>query len=202
MVKKIALTLCTALVASSMAMAQNRTVKGKITDANGNPIIGATVKVEGSKTVGAVTAGDGQFSISVPANSKLNVTYIGYKPQTVQVNNRTNLVIVIEEDNEQLGEVTVVAYGTKRKQDVVGSVTNVNKNIIANAQSSSVSSALEGAVAGVQVLSGSGQPGSDAAIYVRGIGSMSASNAALIVVDGVPFNGKLSDINPQDIQSI
>ena len=202
MVKKIALTLCTALVASSMAMAQNRTVKGKITDANGNPIIGATVKVEGSKTVGAVTAGDGQFSISVPANSKLNVTYIGYKPQTVQVNNRTNLVIVIEEDNEQLGEVTVVAYGTKRKQDVVGSVTNVNKNIIANAQSSSVSSALEGAVAGVQVLSGSGQPGSDAAIYVRGIGSISASNAALIVVDGVPFNGKLSDINPQDIQSI
>ena len=202
MVKKIALTLCTALVASSMAMAQNRTVKGKITDANGNPIIGATVKVEGSKTVGAVTAGDGQFSISVPANSKLNVTYIGYKPQTVQVNNRTNLVIVIEEDNEQLGEVTVVAYGTKRKQDVVGSVANVNKNIIANAQSSSVSSALEGAVAGVQVLSGSGQPGSDAAIYVRGIGSMSASNAALIVVDGVPFNGKLSDINPQDIQSI
>ena len=202
MVKKIALTLCTALVASSMAMAQNRTVKGKITDANGNPIIGATVKVEGSKTVGAVTAGDGQFSISVPANSKLNVTYIGYKPQTVQVNNRTNLVIVIEEDNEQLGEVTVVAYGTKRKQDVVGSVTNVNKNIIANAQSSSVSSALEGAVAGVQVLSGSGQPGSDASIYVRGIGSMSASNAALIVVDGVPFNGKLSDINPQDIQSI
>ena len=202
MVKKIALTLCTALVASSMAMAQNRTVKGKITDANGNPIIGATVKVEGSKTVGAVTAGDGQFSISVPANSKLNVTYIGYKPQTVQVNNRTNLVIVIEEDNEQLGEVTVVAYGTKRKQDVVGSVTNVNKNIIANAQSASVSSALEGAVAGVQVLSGSGQPGSDAAIYVRGIGSMSASNAALIVVDGGPFNGKLSDINPQDIQSI
>ena len=109
MVKKIALTLCTALVASSMAMAQNRTVKGKITDANGNPIIGATVKVEGSN-VGAVTAGDGQFSISVPANSKLNITYIGYKPQTVQVKNRTNLVIVIEEDNEQLGEVTVVAY--------------------------------------------------------------------------------------------
>ena len=78
MVKKIALTLCTALVAGSMAMAQNRTVTGKITDANGSPIIGATVKVEGSKNVGAVTAGDGQFSISVPANSKLNITYIGY----------------------------------------------------------------------------------------------------------------------------
>ena len=202
MVKKIALTLCTALVAGSMAMAQNRTVTGKVTDADGSPIIGATVKVEGSKNVGAVTAGDGQFSISVPANSKLNITYIGYKPQTVQVKNRTNLVIVIEEDHEQLGEVTVVAYGTKRKQDVVGSVTTVNKTIVANAQAASVSSALEGAVAGVQVLSGSGQPGSDASIYVRGVGSMSASNAALIVVDGVPFNGKLSDINPQDIASI
>lgn len=79
MVKKIALTLCTALVAGSMAMAQNRTVTGKVTDADGSPIIGATVKVEGSKNVGAVTAGDGQFSISVPANSKLNITYIGYK---------------------------------------------------------------------------------------------------------------------------
>lgn len=202
MANKIALTLASAFVVSATALAQNRTVTGTVTDANGDPIVGATVKVEGHKNVGAVTAGDGRFSISVPADGKLNVSYIGYKPQTVHVKNRSNLTIVIEEDHEQLGEVTVVAYGTKRKQDIVGSVTSVKKDIITNAQSASVTNALEGAVSGLQVVSSTGQPGSDASIVVRGVGSISASNTALIVVDGVPFNGRLSDLNPQDIASI
>lgn len=115
---------------------------------------------------------------------------------------RTSLVVSLEEDAMALDEVTVVAFGTKRKQDLVGSVTSVKQSIISNSQATSVSSALEGAVAGLQVVTTSGQPGKDADIYIRGIGSLSASNAALIVVDGVPFNGKLSDINPADIASI
>ena len=101
-----------------------------------------------------------------------------------------------------LDEVTVVAYGTKRKQDLVGSISSVKNEIISNSQAASVSNALEGAVAGLQVVSSSGQPGQDADIVLRGIGSISASNNALIVVDGVPFNGKLSDINPTDIASV
>ena len=104
-------------------------------------------------------------------------------------------------DTEILDEVTVVAYGTKRKQDLVGSISSVKNEIISNSQATSVSNALEGAVAGLQVVSSSGQPGQDANIVLRGIGSISASNNALIVVDGVPFNGKLSDINPTDIAS-
>ena len=105
-------------------------------------------------------------------------------------------------DTEILDEVTVVAYGTKRKQDLVGSISSVKNEIISNSQATSVSNALEGAVAGLQVVSSSGQPGQDANIVLRGIGSISASNNALIVVDGVPFNGKLSDINPTDIASL
>ena len=105
-------------------------------------------------------------------------------------------------DTEILDEVTVVAYGTKRKQDLVGSISSVKNEIISNSQATSVSNALEGAVAGLQVVSSSGQPGKDANIVLRGIGSISASNNALIVVDGVPFNGKLSDINPTDIASV
>ena len=105
-------------------------------------------------------------------------------------------------DTEILDEVTVVAYGTKRKQDLVGSISSVKNEIISNSQATSVSNALEGAVAGLQVVSSSGQPGQDANIVLRGIGSISASNNALIVVDGVPFNGKLSDINPTDIASV
>ena len=93
-------------------------------------------------------------------------------------------------DTEILDEVTVVAYGTKRKQDLVGSISSVKNEIISNSQATSVSNALEGAVAGLQVVSSSGQPGQDANIVLRGIGSISASNNALIVVDGVPFNGK------------
>ena len=103
---------------------------------------------------------------------------------------------------ERLDDVVVVAFGSKRKQDVVGSVSSVKSTIINNSQATSVSSALEGAVAGLQVVSTTGQPGSDSSIVLRGLGSISGGQTALIVVDGVPFNGRLSDINPADIQSI
>ena len=120
----------------------------------------------------------------------------------MKVDGRKTIDFVLEEDTSYLDEVTVVAFGTKRKQDLVGSVSSVKKDIIKNSAASSVTNALEGTVAGLQIVSSTGQPGSDAAIVVRGIGSLSAGNAALIVVDGVPYNGKLSEINPADIESI
>lgn len=122
--------------------------------------------------------------------------------KTQEVVIRPSVKVVMKPDTEILDEVTVVAYGTKRKQDLVGSISSVKNEIISNSQATSVSNALEGAVAGLQVVSSSGQPGKDANIVLRGIGSISASNNALIVVDGVPFNGKLSDINPTDIASV
>ncbi len=198
---QIALVLLTSLLGGASALAQNRSVTGTVTDTNGQAIIGAAVMVDGTSN-GVLSDMEGHFTLNVPSDAKLLITCMGYGPQLISVEGKTVFKIVLEEDLTQLSEVTVVAFGTKRKQDLVGSVSTVKKSLIANAQTASVSNALEGAVAGLQVISGSGQPGDDADIYVRGIGSLSASNAALIVVDGVPFNGKLSDINPQDIASI
>ena len=107
--------------------------------------------------------------------------------QTQEVAIKPNLKVILKSDTELLDEVTVVAYGTKRKQDLVGSISSVKNEIISNSQAASVSNALEGAVAGLQVVSSSGQPGQDADIVLRGIGSISASNNALIVVDGRAF---------------
>lgn len=201
MVRKLTYALVLVLSLGFFAMAQNRMISGTVTDTNGDPIIGAAVIIEGTNS-GVVTGSDGKFSISAPSNGTLNISFIGYKQVNVQVDGRTYIDVVLEDDATRLGEVTVVAYGTKRKQDLVGSVSAVKSSIINNSQSASVSNALEGTVAGLQIVSSSGQPGADANIVVRGIGSLSASNTALIVVDGVPYNGKLSDINPSDIASI
>lgn len=195
------MSLIAVLGFAAMAFAQNSHESGQVTDTSGNPIAGAAVLIEGTGT-GVATGLDGTFTIDAAGDATLIVSLIGYTDAVVPINNRSEVKIVLEEDSEYLDEVTVVAYGTKRKQDLVGSVTTVKSSIVTNSQAVSVSNALEGAVAGLQVVSSTGQPGEDANIYVRGIGSLSASNAALIVVDGVPFNGRLSDINPNDIESI
>ncbi|MCH5330327.1 MAG: SusC/RagA family TonB-linked outer membrane protein [Alistipes sp.] len=153
-------------------------------------------------SVGTTTDAAGHFSIAAPSNGQLNVSFIGYKDAFVAVAGQTKLEITLDDDHTAIDDVVIVAFGSKRKQDLVGSVSAVKKDLIQNAQTASISSALEGAVAGLSLVSSTGQPGEDASIYLRGLGSLSGSNAALIVVDGVPFNGKLSDINPQDIASI
>ena len=199
MEKRLMTFIAAAALSMGTAFAQSQ-VSGKITSSeDGAPVIGASIKVVGTNT-GTVTDIDGNFSLNAPAGAKLEITYIGMNSKTVKATQ--NMKIALDPDEQSLGEVTVVAYGTKRRQDIVGSITSVKKGIIANVQAASVSNALEGAVSGVQIVNTSGQPGSDADIVVRGVGSISASNKALIVVDGVPFNGKLSDINPQDIASI
>ncbi len=198
--QKASLTLSLALGLSLSVWGQNK-ISGTILDTNGEPAIGVSVILDGTST-GVVTDMDGKFTITAPSDGVLVISSIGYKGISVPVNNRTTLSITIEEDALELGEVTVVAYGTKRKQDLVGSVSTIKSEIIGNSQVASVSNALEGAVAGLQVISASGQPGDDASIVVRGVGSLSASNSALIIVDGTPYNGKLSDINPADIASI
>ena len=140
-------------------------------------------------------------NLYIPSSAKtLQVSFVGMQTQEVAI--QPHVKVMLKANAELLDEVTVVAFGTKRKQDLVGSVSSVKNELISNSQATSVSNSLEGAVAGLQIVSSTGQPGADAAIVVRGIGSLSASNSALIVVDGVPFNGKLSDINPQDIASV
>ncbi len=202
MVRKLVLSLIAVLtVGAIFVQAQNRQISGTVANPDGQPIVGASVIVEGTST-GTTTAANGTFALQAPADATLTVSFIGYETQQVAVAGKTQLSIVLTEDSQAIDEVTIVAFGTKRKQDLVGSVSNVKTDIIKNSQVASISNALEGAVAGLQIFNSTGQPGSDASILIRGIGSLSASNSALIVVDGVPFNGKLSDINPADIQSI
>lgn len=155
MVRKIALALIVVLGLSSYALAQNRTVSGTVTDINGEPIIGASVLLDGT-TIGVVTDLDGKFSISAPLDGTIIISYIGYKQQRIPLGGKTDISVTVEEDATQLVEVTVVAYGKKRKQDLVGSVSSVKPEIIGNSQAASVSNALEGTVAGLQIVSSTG----------------------------------------------
>ncbi len=200
---RVFFTVMVLLAISVAAAAQNITVKGTVKDSAGEGIVGANVILKGNRTVYTMTDIDGAFTLSVPANGVLEVLCMGYQGQDVQVGNRTSIEIVLLEDNQLLDETIVVAYGTATKSSFTGSATVVNAESIEKKISTNVTSALAGTTPGVQVISSSGDPTSNGAtIRIRGFGSMSASNAPLYVVDGVPYDGSISDINPQDVESM
>ena len=167
---------------------------------DGQPVIGATVAVVGTQT-GTVTDANGKFSLSVPdGKSILRISYVGM--ETLEVSARPNMKIVLTSDQTALDEVIVVAYGTAKKSAFTGADTQLGAAEISRRQVSSALDALSGSASGVQVTKYTGQPGSDPTIRVRGIGSMSASSNPLYVVDGVPYDGKITSINPADIESM
>lgn len=181
---------------------KERKLTGVIKDHTGEPIIGASVQIKGTSH-GTITDYDGLFSLpSVPADAVLIVSYIGYNTEEIAVNNRSNLQIMLKENSELLEEVVVVAYGTAKKSSFTGSAEVVKQDRIEKRVVADVSKALEGTVAGVQMTSGSGQPGTGASMVIRGFGSISAANTPLYVVDGVPFDGALNTINPNDIETV
>lgn len=196
--------------ASLSAQAQNRTIKGCITDANNKePLMGATITLDGGKT-GAVTDLDGNYTLIVPAGTKqITVSYIGYIAKTVQLNGDV-INITLDSNDRQLGEVVVVGYGTARKSDLTGSVATVSAKDFNKGSISSPEQLINGKVSGVQIMSNSGSATSGSTIRVRGGASLNASNDPLIVVDGVPLelggisgaDNFLSMINPQDIESM
>ncbi len=183
-------------------------VRGTVTDITGEPIIGANILVQGTSS-GTITDYDGNFTLQVPADGILEISYIGYRPQSIPVNNRTTINITMEEDTELLEEVVVIGYGTVRKDDATGSVVAVDATKINRGLATSPSALLAGQVAGLSVVSSGGAPGSSSSIRIRGGSSMSASNDPLIVIDGVPvdtegINGMddpLSTINANDIET-
>ncbi len=176
------------------------TVKGQVLDTDGEPLIGATIKVKGSNT-GTVTDFDGNFELKVPANAVLEVSYVGYTAREIAVRGRAIIdPIVLESDNIALDQVVVVGYGTQKKVDLVGSVAIVNAEEMKKNSNSNISSMLEGKVAGVQITS-DGQPGADPSVRIRGIGSF-GSTAPLYVVDGVPMGTTIRDFSPNDIETI
>lgn len=195
--KKLAILSATLLVAST-AMAQTA-VKGRVLDKAGHPVIGAAVKV-GTKTL-AITDEQGNFTVSkLPAGTKqVVVSYIGMNPETVSVSGNMN--VTLSESNTDLDEAIVVAYGTTKKSSFTGSAAVISSEGLSKAQASDVSKSVEGKIAGVTISNASGSPGAATTIRVRGIGSIFASNAPLVIVDGAPYEGDINTINPADIAS-
>ena len=176
---------------------QKQTVKGTVKDANGDPIIGATVKVKGS-TGGTVTDIDGKFTLDAPAGAELEVSSIGYLKQIVKA--KGNIAIVLKDDSQTLDELVVVGYGVQKKENLTGAVASMNAEKLATRPVSSLSSALAGEMAGVTAVQTSGAPGGqNASITVRGKNSVNAASP-LVIVDGVP--GSMNVINPAEIESV
>ena len=178
---------------------QKKKVKGTVTDENGEPIIGANILEEGSAGNGTITDVDGNFELTVAGNATLKVTYIGYRTQQVSVRGQNTLSIAMASDTEMLDEVVVVGYGTMRKKDLTGAVGVVGGKDLQQRHTTTLSTALQGAVAGVQVTRSGGQPEANPTIRIRGVTSIS-SNDPLVIVDGVV--GNIDDVNPEDVESM
>ncbi len=190
------------LVMTANLFAQNLQVTGTVTDAStGDPIPFASVQVKGTM-VGTATDDNGKYSISVSANGVLIFSSVGYTNVETQVMNRTVINAALPVDAIALEDVILVAYGTAKKSSFTGSAVSVSGDKIKKTQVSNISKALEGAVPGLQTASSSGTPGSGASIIIRGLGSISASQSPLIVVDGVPYEGSLNSIPTQDIENL
>ena len=192
------------VLSMSFAFAQTRTVTGTVTSAeDGQPVIGASVFVKGAQNIGVVTDLDGKFVLNgVPASANtLIVSSIGMLTQEVPVAAVVN--VVLEPDSEVLQDAVItIAYGAAKKSTLTGAISQVSAEKIQNRPTSSVASALEGSVSGVQVNGTYGAPGEDPSIRIRGIGTINGSSSPLYILDGVPFSGNISDLNPTDIESI
>ena len=202
MKRKLMLLMTFLFIGIGLVTAQVSKVTGVVTsEEEGLPVVGASVLVKGT-TIGTVTDMDGKFTLTnVPSSAKtLVISFIGMKSQELNIKSEVN--IVLHSDTEQLEEVMVVAYGTAKKSAFTGSAATIKNEKITSRQTSNVTNALAGQVAGVQTTSNTGQPGKDAEVRIRGIGSISASNKPLYVVDGVPYDGEISAISTSDIESM
>jgi TonB-linked SusC/RagA family outer membrane protein len=187
--------------APAVRQQNTRTLTGVVVDTNGDPVIGANVLERGTSN-GATTDVDGKFSLSIRTGAVLVVSYVGYLQQTVSVGNQASLRIELREDTKALDEVVVIGYGAVKKSDLTGSVASVSSRAFKDQPITRVEDALQGRMAGVDVQTISGAPGSDIKIRVRGSSSINKSNDPLYVVDGIVTTTGLTGINPADIASI
>ena len=184
-----------------VAYAQSISVSGTVVDELGEPILGANIIQKGT-TNGVLTDIDGNFSLKAPNGATLVVSYIGYETVEVKVTGTKPMQIVLAEDVKALEDVVVIGYGTQRKEAITGSVASVSSAKLMENPSSNITQALQNRIAGVDMQQTNTQPGAEMRIRIRGQRSLSASNDPLIVLDGIPFLGSLSDINPSDIKSM
>ena len=177
------------------------TVKGTVTDEIGEPVVGATVRVDGTD-VGTITDLNGAFSVSASPQATLSISYVGFQPQKVRVAGRQQVSVVLKEDSETLRDVVVVGYGTMKKSDISGSVATIDQDAVMKRVPTNIGQALQGAAAGVQVSMQDGSPDGKAAIRIRGIGTINGDASPLYVVDGVQVGTSADFVNPSDIERI
>ena len=175
------------------------TITGTVNDEAGEPIIGASVKVQGTNT-GAITDFNGNFSVQAAANATLQISYIGYISDFVKVNGRNNITVVLKEDAQTLSDVVVIGYGVQKKSDLTGSVSSLKGDEIKNLSTSDAGAALQGKVSGVQIIN-SGSPGGGAEIRVRGYSSNSGNVGPLLIVDGLKVDN-IQYLDPTMIESM
>lgn len=175
-------------------------ITGKVVDVQGEPVIGATVMEKGT-TNGIITDVDGNFTLNVSLNRKLQVSYVGYQTQEITIGSNRTLRITLKEDSELLDEVVVVGYGTMKKSDLTGAISSVSTETLVRGGNANAIGALQGSVAGVSILKSNNKPGGGYDIKIRGVSSISGSSAPLVVIDGIP-GASLDNINPDDIEKI
>lgn len=195
--KNLFLTVCL-LQATMPAFSQTKTVTGTVTDALGEPLIGASVLVQGTSN-GVITNIDGKYSIQVTPENTLEFSYVGMQKQAIRVGSQSVIDVQMKDDSQMLAETVVIGYGSAKKRDLTGSITNIKGDEIANKPVVNPVSALQGKVAGVQVIN-SGKAGAEPEIRVRGTNSINGYKP-LYVVDGL-FNDNINFLNPQDIESM
>ncbi len=202
MMKRVFILMGVLLFMGSTLYGQQIRISGTVTDASdGATLPGVTVMVAGT-SVGTVTDINGRYEISAAADATLLFSFIGMRSQEVPVDGRNVINVELQSEMVGLEEVIVIAYGTTRRESFTGVADVISSEKLERRQVSHISKALDGASPGVQVTSGGGQPGSGAQVRLRGFGSINASNAPLYVVDGVPFDGNLNAINPDDVENI
>ena len=201
--KKLLQSLFILLFVASSAMAQNRTIAGTVTSKeDGLPVPGVSVKVKGTN-IGVSTGANGKFSLSVPSNVKtLEISSIGFESQTVNLGTSNVINVSLAQDSKTLSEVMVVAYGTQKKEAIVGSVATIGTEDIEKRTVTNATQLLAGSTPGITTTAGNGQPGAGVGIRLRGFGSFAASSSPLIILDGAQYDGSIGDINVNDIDNL
>ncbi len=182
---------------------QQKVISGKVTDTDGLPLPGVSVIVKGT-TIGTVTNGDGEFSLNISLDAEiLQVSFVGMRTQEIPIEGRTTFTLVMEEDIVGIEEVVAVGYGIMKKSDITGSVVSVKREVLENRPRVNLEQMLQGTMAGITItVNASSAEGSSNTMLIRGKNSITASNNPLIILDGIPYSGSLSELNPRDIESI
>ena len=201
MKKRLTLFLASLFLFMGEALAQTQVNGTVLSQEDGEPVIGAAIRIVG-KQVGMLTDANGRFSLTMPSGStQITVSYVGYETQTLQAKN--GMRVFLKPDSKMVDEVIVVAYGTQKKSAFTGSATKIDSKTIETHVATNVTQSLAGTTPGVQIVQSSGDPASNApTLRIRGVGSLYASNTPLYVVDGVPYDGSINAINPQDVESM